>query len=459
MKESGKKNRILVLSHISELVGGAEKSLLDVFDSWAEDYPIEPIFILKEPVGTMKVAIEKRGWKYYGVEYTFWSEGEPPKTSEKKYVAALKNTRAIQKIEDIIQQEQPDLVLTNSVVCPWAAIAAHYQKIPHVWFVREYGDLDHGRIFEIGRKKTLQDVGNLSELVVANSKTLENHLEKYIDKQKLTTLYTPFNIKKLLEKSDEKVKSPFSYSNSLKVVVTGSLTPSKGQLDAIKAIGRLNVAGYLAEICIIGGNGPKDYKKRIRKTIKKYKISDKVKLVGHQANPLALISLADVGIMSSRMEAFGRVTFEYMAVGLAMIGTDSGATPEMIEDGKNGYLYKPGDIETLVHKLKIYIEDPNLISKHGQNSKRKAEEMMQGKYKSEDVYQKILGLLSDDGQKQKTQPINYTHKWLEYPQLANDFIIETGKISVKKLIFKRARTRLGSVRRKTRQTAKKAIKG
>lgn len=452
------KTKILILSHISEYVGGAEKSLLDVVDSWSAKNAIEPVFILKKPVGSMKQAIDKRRWRHYGVEYTFWSEGNPPKTSEKKYVAALKNTRAIQKIEKIIEREKPDVVITNSVVCPWAAIAAYYQKIPHVWFVREYGDLDHGRIFEIGRSKTLEDVGNLSELVVANSKTLSDHLSKYIDQYKLTVLYNPFDISDLKKKSEAAVNNPYKYKDSLKLIITGSPAPSKGQLETIQAVARLNQEGFNVELCLVGANGPKDYRNKLVKTIKDNKIGKKVHRVGHQVNPLAFTRLADIGIMASRKEAFGRVTFEYMAVGKPVIGSDSGATPELVANGENGLLFKPGDVGSLADCIKKYLENKELIEKHGQRSKIKAEEMLDGRYNSDEVYKKIIGLIQSDSRLQRYAPINYTHKWLEYPQLANDFIIETGKISIKKLFYKRARTKLGVTKRKLRRTAKKTIK-
>lgn len=447
--------KILILSHISEYVGGAEKSLLDVIDTWSEQFNVEPVFILKKPVGTMKVPIEEKGWKYYGAEYTFWSESNPPNTSEKKYIAALKNARAIQSIEKIIKAEKPDIVITNSVVCPWAALAAYYQKVPHVWFVREYGDLDHGRAYEIGREKTLEDVGNLSELVVANSKTLSEHLAQYINPDKLTTLYNPFNIKNLNEKAEAKIKNPFKSNDSLKLVLTGSPAPSKGQLEAIKAVANLNQKGYSVELCVVGGNGPKEYRKKLQQEVKENKLKNKVHMVGHQSNPLAFAALADAGIMASRKEAFGRVTFEYMAIGKPVIGSNSGATPELVTDGLNGQLFNPGSVASLTKAIKKYADDKNLLKTHGKKSKEIAENMMDGGYNANNVYEKIVEVLSSAN---KVPTINYTHTWLDYPQIANDFIIETGQISVKKLAYKRARTRAGNVKRIARQAAKKVIK-
>ena len=61
--------------------------------------------------------------------------------------------------------------------------------------------------------------------------------------------------------------------------------------------------------------------------------------------------------MCSRAEAFGRVTCEYMAAHLPVIGAASGGTVDIIADGETGFLYKPGVPEKLAEKMQILIED------------------------------------------------------------------------------------------------------
>ncbi len=103
--------------------------------------------------------------------------------------------------------------------------------------------------------------------------------------------------------------------------------------------------GHNLELCVIGKSAEVDGDNSLLDTIKKYDIEDKVHLLGQQSNPLSILKHADVGVMASQQEAFGRVTFEYMFSGKAVVGANSGATPEMIEEGVNGYLY-----EKTIHK-------------------------------------------------------------------------------------------------------------
>lgn len=405
--------KLLVLSHISELLGGAERSMLDIFDQWAEEHDIKPKFIMREPIKSLAKALDERGWEYEAFDYGFWSDANPPVLPEDIFRNAVRNSYATQQIERVIDEFTPDVVITNSVVCPWAALAAHFQQVPHVWFVREYGDLDHGRTFEIGRKKTLQDVGSLSELVVANSKTLEGHLGQYIDNEKLTTLYTPFDLENIKDRAAQAIKSPYSSSKSLKLITTNNIAPTKGQLETVDAIGKLNQAGSDVELCIMG-KGDNDYIGKLKQTARDYGIDDKVHLVGSQPDTVPYIALADIGVMASRKEAFGRATFECLAAGKPVVGADSGATPEMVESDVNGYLYEQGDSSSLARAIEHYLQDRSLLDKHGQAARQTAEQMMQGEHNAETVYGRIQQVVADGKPTISLQPIHYLHRWFEY---------------------------------------------
>ena len=353
---------------------------------------------------------------------------------------AIFNIEAIFAIEKLIQKIKPDVVMTNTIVSPWAALAANFQGVPHIWFVREYGDIDHQHVFELGREKMLQDIDILSDLIVTNSKTLAKHISEYVSKEKVIPLYTPFDLEGLEKKSLQKVTNPFKRKDSLKLVITGRIAPSKGQSEAAEAAAKLIKQGYDSELCVIGLPADPADADNLNNVIEKYGISDSVHLVGQQSNPLAILKLADVGIMASRQEAFGRVTFEYMATGRPVVGANSGATPEMIDDGVNGYLYDSGDVESLTDKLLLYAKNRDLISQQGAAAKLKTEKMMASQFTADKLFERIQTALAT-GQ-YKRHPLNFSHRWLEYPSIAQQYIKDSGAISLKRLLYKRLRSRL-----------------
>lgn len=436
-----KKIKVLILSHSSEL-GGAELSMIDLFDTWTARGLVEPHFIVRKPLRNMIPKLKDKGWKYYPLYYTNWSQRQLPKNSEEVFIRARENARAILKIEKLIKKIQPDIIMTNTIVSPWAAIAAYFNHIPHVWFVREYGDADHKHIFEIGREKMFEDIGTLSDLVVTNSQTLKDHAKQYIKNTEIRTLYTPFNIDAMIKNSKEESNNPFKHKDSLKLVITGRIAPSKGQHEAAQAVGELNNKGYLTELCIIGEPSDPEDINQLKAAIDKYSIQDKIHLVGHKANPLATVKHADVGIMSSHREAFGRVTFEYMAIGLPVVGANSGATPELIDDKINGFIYQKGSVSSLTNKLLNYAKDNSLVQKHGELARTKTINMMQGSNSADKLIGTIQKIVKDERLQKTKHPLNFSHKWLQYPLIAQKYINESKEMSIKRFVAIRARTKL-----------------
>lgn len=431
--------KALILSHSSEL-SGAERSMVDLFDYWSRRGLIKPHFIIRRPIKNLAKELRHYGWEYSPIYYTNWSQRNPSPRAEDVFRNALYNTKAVFAIEQIIKQIKPDIVMTNTIVAPWAALAAYYERIPHIWFVREYGDIDHGHVIEIGREKMLQDIGTLSSLVVTNSKTLAKHIEPSIAEDKVTPLYTPFNIDALIKRSHGKADTPFKNKDSLKLVITGKVAANKGQAEAAEAVARLTKKGHEIELCVIGTPKEEGDDEPLKKIIKNNSLDDKVHLVGEQSNPLAILKYADVGIMASKQEAFGRVTFEYMVLGLPVVGANSGATPEMIDSYKNGFLYEQGNVDDLTEKLLKYANNKELIKEQGKASARKAQQMMRGMYNADELFSKV-SIIVREGLDSSSQPLNFSHRWLEYPTIASQYIEDSHAVDLRTLVYHRIRHR------------------
>lgn len=432
--------KILVLSHTGDILGGAEMSMLDVFDVLTQKYGVKAEFIIREPVRGMAGELKKRGWKFTNLPYTFWSDGKPPTTRSAIARNAQMNLVAVEKIEKLIEETKPDIVMTNSIVCPWAAIAAYQQGIPHVWFIREYGDIDHGRIFTIGREKTMADVDTTSDLIITISEALKKHLDKYIEPKKVKVLYNPFKTIAIKKRAQKKVKSPFKYKNSVKFVISGNLAPSKGQLAAINAIGTLSKDGYDVELCVVGRLGEAEFMQQINSVLKEFGIEDRVHLIGFQKDLLAYVRHADIGIMASRMEGFGRVTFEYLLLGKPVIGANSGATPELIVDGSCGYLYEldsPGSLESA---MKRYLKKPELISKHTVSAEKRAKEIVGGKYSLENTYKFIEEVIRTAPRKNPTKELYIMNQLKKDARLVKGVRLKSLAYQSAKRVYHKARS-------------------
>jgi starch synthase (maltosyl-transferring) len=60
-----------------------------------------------------------------------------------------------------------------------------------------------------------------------------------------------------------------------------------------------------------------------------------------------MLALADLFVLPSHGEHFGRVLIEAMAMGRAVVATDAGGVPEIVKHGETGWLVKPGQPDRL----------------------------------------------------------------------------------------------------------------
>jgi glycosyltransferase involved in cell wall biosynthesis len=76
-------------------------------------------------------------------------------------------------------------------------------------------------------------------------------------------------------------------------------------------------------------------------------------------------------VMPSRFEPLGQVFLEAMSCQLACIGTTLDAMPEMIENGRSGYLVQAGDVDALANHMREILGNPDRARQLGQTAFRK----------------------------------------------------------------------------------------
>jgi glycosyltransferase involved in cell wall biosynthesis len=172
--------------------------------------------------------------------------------------------------------------------------------------------------------------------------------------------------------------------HKLLVGICALLRPEKKHSDLLRAIHELRMDGIDVGLMIIG-DGPE--MKKLKRLILRYELSDAVYLTGYQQDVKPYIFLCDCMVISSHaIETFSISVLESMAMAKPVIMTDIGGASEQIDHGVNGYLYNPGDIETLKDKI-VLLLDSVLRSKMAQNAKNKVtqnftSEIMLNKYET-----------------------------------------------------------------------------
>ena len=77
---------------------------------------------------------------------------------------------------------------------------------------------------------------------------------------------------------------------------------------------------------------------------------------------------ASIFCLPTYQEPFGIVFIEAMAARLPIVATRVGAIPELVQDGINGRLVEPGDIQSLANALSELLDDPEISRRFGERS-------------------------------------------------------------------------------------------
>ncbi len=123
-------------------------------------------------------------------------------------------------------------------------------------------------------------------------------------------------------------------------------------------------------------------------------LEDRVVFSGYRRDMPQVYAAMDIFVLASKDEACGRVVLEAMSTGKPVIGTDSGGTPEMIENGASGILFSFGDYRDLAQKILYLIHNPDSAKNIGQAGRKRIEEnftIQTNVSKIEAIYNELLG--------------------------------------------------------------------
>ncbi len=159
-------------------------------------------------------------------------------------------------------------------------------------------------------------------------------------------------------------------NESIHMLSVGRLIKLKGHEFGIHAIHGLRAKGYAIKHTIIGSG---EEMNPLKKLIAELGLEDVVTIEGNrtQAEVLQAMRASDIYLMTSTCDASGRreaqgvVVGEAQACGLPIVAFRSGGIPSMICEGETGLLIAENDVEQMIEKLEVLIQDPELRKRMG----------------------------------------------------------------------------------------------
>ena len=157
------------------------------------------------------------------------------------------------------------------------------------------------------------------------------------------------------------------------LLFVGRIQPLKGLEVAVRALAELADRCPDAFLVVVGGpSGPSGQAEvdRMHKLVADLGLADRVRFVPPQAHELlsTYYRAADVCVVPSRSESFGRVALEAAACGIPVVASSVGGLTSLVEDGRTGFLVEGRDPADFAAALVEVLTDPVLAADLGRRA-------------------------------------------------------------------------------------------
>lgn len=375
--------------------GGAERVNLELIDGLINK-GIQCFAILPS-YGPLIKEVNKRDVPLRVIKYKWWMKPEDSPLW-KRAGRLIINLISLVPIAIQLKKWRVNIIYTNTITICVGAFLAKLIRLPHIWHIHEFGYEDQRLCFDFGRKIALGIMKQLSDVCVVSSKAVMEKYRKYFPDGKIKLIYYAVCVTNESSCKILKIKKQLQEASGTKCMIVGQLHKGKYQEDAIRAMGKLIDEEIDVHLYIVG-EGVLKYRQYLKSLIIRGNLENHVQFLGYIDNPFPLMQQADILLMCSRKEAFGRVTVEGMKAGKPVIGTGSGGTKELIRDHYNGFLYTFGDYHELAEKVKYLSQHPDEARQMGENGKQWALEKFNIEHYTEETLTVLRGLIDKKNNK------------------------------------------------------------
>ena len=272
--------------------------------------------------------------------------------------------RSSLQVRSAVRRLEPDLVHANTTRAALLAVLGRRRGGPPVLaHIRDWAP--EGRFPRL----VLGLVAARADLIVANSAFVAAQFEGMVTRAPVRVLHNPVDLARFdpARGDGAAVRREAAVPAEATVLsVVAQLTPWKGQDDAVRALAGLVAAGQHAVLLLAGsakfaGEGTQfdnvGFERRLHELAVELGVADRVRFLGERDDVPAILAASDLLLVPSWREAFGRIVVEGMAMGVAVVATESGGPAEIVHPGE-GLLLPPRRPDLWAEALLPLVADP-----------------------------------------------------------------------------------------------------
>lgn len=283
----------------------------------------------------------------------------------------------VRKVLSIIKNEGYELIHSHGAKANMIAFfAKKFISLPVVTTVHSDYRLDYLqnilKMFSFGLINTV--VLRFLDYYIGVSKNFKEMLiKRRFSPQKIFTVYNGINFhQEISPLPKEEFLKKYNLNFGKDDVIVGILA----RLDPVKGLDTFLKAAQ--GVCqknpsvrfLIGGDGPE--RKSLEKKALSLGLKDNVFFLGFVDRPFDLINCLDINTLTSLSESFPYAILEGSLFKKTTVSSKVGGISDLIENGKNGFLFDPGDYKSLTDILITLVKDSSLRKEMGEKIYEKA---------------------------------------------------------------------------------------
>lgn len=289
------------------------------------------------------------------------------------------NYQIAPKLISLLLKENPDIIHAHGYqvfTTDAALMASRIKKTPLVLtlhgFPRGFYNPAHRAHFNLIGKEALKKA---EKIISVSHKVAREFRAIGVPQEKIAIIPNGINLEeyKQLPMGDPFRKRLDIEENEKIVLTIGRLEKIKGFQYLIRALPSIIKEVGSTKLVIAGPDF--NYGAKLKKITEETNVQDHVVFYGpiNGKEKFEAFSAANIIAVPSLYEGFGMLLLEAMAAGKPLVATNTGAAPEIVQNGKNGILANLGDVEDLAGKIIKLLSDDQLMQLISQESRKTVE--------------------------------------------------------------------------------------
>ncbi|MBA4394166.1 MAG: hypothetical protein C0407_11490 [Desulfobacca sp.] len=287
--------------------------------------------------------------------------------------------QALWRIKKILHDKEIEILHTHSSVDSWvASLAGKWANVPVLVRTRH--------ISVPARPHRFNKIYSLPDAVItAGNQIRQTLLDSYhLSEDRVFSIPTGVDTERFSPRPPNlRLKRKFGLPEEALVITLAAVLRAQKRHELVIAAAPAILQKFPQARFLFVGEGPR--RDLIAEELKRTQMDTFFLMTGHRDDLPEILSITDVGVISSQAEGVPQFLLQAMAMAKPMVATRVGGIPEIVEDGFNGVLIPPEDPQALAGAVLKLLEDQACADRLG----KKAQALIGKKYTAGQMAEEI----------------------------------------------------------------------